>query len=246
MRYFLHLAYNGTNYHGWQRQAQVSSVQATIEDKMRIMLSSDLTIHGCGRTDTGVHASSYYAHFKIEEKIDFDLVYKLNRMLPDDIVIYDLIEVGEKANAQLDAKDRTYEYRVHLKKDPFLVNKSACYDMIDMDLDKMKQACVLFSKYEDFKYFCLQPELHNHTLCDLREVSMTLNESKDRILFRFRANRFLRGMIRISVGRILDVGRGQVSLDELELSLSGKQENRYMTQAYPQGLYLTDVVYDYI
>ncbi|MFT7605472.1 MAG: tRNA pseudouridine38-40 synthase, partial [Saprospiraceae bacterium] len=186
MKYFLHLAYKGTNYHGWQRQEQVSSVQATIEDDLRKMFQrDDLTIHGCGRTDAGVHASHYYAHFVVDKEIEFDLVYKLNRMLPDDIVIYDLIPVVEKANAQLDAISRTYEYHIHLKKDPFLIEKSACYDMLDLDLELMNAATQLLTKYEDFKYFCLQPELHKHTRCLLKSVEMTVNPAQDRIFFTF-------------------------------------------------------------
>ena len=115
MKYFLQLAYNGGNYHGWQRQAHVPSIQATIEDDLRKLFHPDLTIHGCGRTDAGVHAKQYFAHFVVPEAIDFDLVFKLNRMLPDDIVIHDLIPVHPKANAQLDALSRTYEYHIHLE-----------------------------------------------------------------------------------------------------------------------------------
>jgi tRNA pseudouridine38-40 synthase len=243
MKYFLHLAYNGTKYHGWQRQEQVPSIQATIEDDLRKMFHPELTIHGCGRTDAGVHASSYYAHFVIDKEIEFDLIYKLNRMLPDDIVIYDLIPVVEKANAQLDAISRTYEYHIHLKKDPFLVEKSACYDVLDLDLELMKTAASLLTQYEDFKYFCLQPELHKHTICKLSEASMKVNKTNDRILFRFTSDRFLRGMIRIIVGRLLDVGQGKVSPEELERSLNLQLPNKFMKQAYPQGLYLSEVKY---
>ena len=243
MKYFLHLAYNGTNYHGWQRQEKVSSVQATIEDNLRKIFHKDLTIHGCGRTDAGVHASQYFAHFIVDQEINFDLIYKLNRMLPDDIVVYELIPVIEKANAQLDVTSRTYDYRIHLKKDPFLFNKSACYNLMNLNLELMHKAVTLLSKYEDFKYFCLQPELHKHTICKLSSVEMFVNESKDQIRFRFCSDRFLRGMIRIIVGRLLDVGQQKVTLEELERSLSLEQPNRFMKQAYPQGLYLSEVKY---
>lgn len=243
MKYFLHLAYNGTNYHGWQRQDKVTTVQATLENDLRKLFHRGLTIHGCGRTDAGVHASNYYAHFKAEKAFDFDLTYKLNRMLPNDIVVYKVLPVKEKANAQLDAIWRSYEYHLHLQKDPFLTNQSACYDVLQLDLQKMQKATSLFKNYSDFHYFCLQPDSHNHTRCTLRESSLTIDPSGKRLLFRFTANRFLRAMIRLMVARILDVGRGQISLEELEASLAKEQPTKYMNQAYPQGLYLSEVVY---
>lgn len=243
MKYFLHLAYNGTRYRGWQRQAKVKSVQATIEDNLRKLFHSELTIHGCGRTDAGVHASQYYAHFVVEQEIDFDLVYKLNRMLPNDIVIYDLLPVPPKANAQLDAIGRTYEYNIHLSKDPFLHNKSSCYDLVELDLEIMETATKLFPKYSDFRFFCLQPDSHNHTRCDLRSVEMFVNSSRDRIRLVFTADRFLRGMIRIIVGRLLEVGQGKISLEELEASLKLEKPNRWLKSAYPEGLYLAGVEY---
>ena len=207
------------------------------------MFHPKLTIHGCGRTDAGVHATNYFAHFITEKEITVDLVYKLNRMLPNDIVIKYLLPVTEKANAQLDAISRTYDYHIHLTKNPFLVGKSACYDTLELDLAKMEKATTLFSNYTNFYHFCLQPDLHNHTNCQLSVSNMFMDVKNNRIRFQFKADRFLRGMIRITVGRILDVGRGQVSLAELEQSLQLKQPNRYMSQAYPQGLYLTDVEY---
>jgi len=243
MKYFLKLAYKGQNYHGWQRQKVASSVQATIEDNLRKIFHPKITIHGCGRTDTGVNASTYYAHVILEHAVDFDLVYKLNRMLPSDIAILELIPVKEQANAQRDAISRTYEYYVHTTKDPFLVDKSACYDMIELDISLMEAATQLLSKYDNFKYFCLQPELHHTTICKLSSVSLSIVESTQQLCFRFIADRFLRGMIRIIMGRILEVGQGKISLSDLEKSLSLQQANKFMTQAYPQGLYLAGVSY---
>lgn len=244
MKYFLHLAYQGGNYHGYQRQAQVPSVQATIEDNLRKLFYPELTIHGCGRTDAGVHASQYFAHFVVPETIDFDLIYKLNRMLPDDIAIYDLIPVHPKANAQLDAKSRTYEYHIHLNKDPFLFDKSSCYDLLDLDLDLMEQALALFTGEHDFYNFCLQPELHASTLCNMSLVKM-IQPTEDRVIFRFKANHFLRGMIRIIVGRLLDAGQKKITLEDIKKSIRREQPNKFMKQAYPQGLYLTEVEYDF-
>ncbi len=245
MKYFLRLAYNGGKYHGWQRQEKVVTIQATIEDNLRKIFHPTITIHGCGRTDTGVNAKQYFAHFIVEKEIDFDLVYKLNRMLPNDISIFEVIPVDEKANAQRDATRRTYEYHIHLQKDPFLFDKSACYDMLNLDFDLMKKACQLLTQHKDFTYFCLQPELNPHNLCDLTEAKMELNESQDQIHFIFSSNRFLRGMIRIIVGRLLDVGQQKVSLDDLKKSLMVEQPNKFMKQAYPQGLYLSAVDYPF-
>jgi tRNA pseudouridine38-40 synthase len=195
-----------------------------------------------------VHASQYFAHFVANRKIDFDIVYKLNRMLPDDIAVYNCTPVSEKANAQLDAVSRTYEYFIHLEKDPFLHNKSACYDLLDLNFELMQKAVALFPKYQDFRFFCLQPDAHNHTRCDLRSVEMDIFEDGDsnrhrRIKLTFTSDRFLRGMIRIIVARLLEVGQGKVSLEELESSLRLEQANRWMNSAYAEGLYLAEVVY---
>ena len=245
MKYFLHLAYNGGKYHGWQRQSKVSSVQATIEDNLRKLFYPELTIHGCGRTDAGVHATSYYAHFVVRDEIDFDLIFKLNRMLPDDIVIHDLIPVHPKANAQLDAIRRTYEYHIHLKKNPFLFDKSSCYDLLDLDLEKIAKAVLSLKGEHDFYHFCLQPELHSSTHCNMEVSEFIHVPEEDRIIFRFKADHFLRGMIRIIVGRLLDIGQNKISLEELNRSIQLKQPNKYMKQTYPQGLYLTDIEYDF-
>ncbi len=246
MRYFLELAYKGTNYQGWQRQRPgVKTVQGTIEDDLRKLFYPELTIHGCGRTDTGVHASQYFAHFKIDESIDFDLVYKLNRMLPDDIAIYNCFRVNDKGNAQLDAISRTYEYYIHLEKDPFLHNKSACYDLIDIDFDILKKALDLFPQYEDFRFFCLQPDVHNHTRCTFKDLKMDVFENDKRIKLTFTADRFLRGMIRLIVARLLEVAQEKISLDDLKASLNMERPNRWMNSAYAEGLYLAGVEYDW-
>jgi len=246
MRYFLHLAYQGKNYSGWQRQTRAISIQQVIEDAISKMLKEKIFIHGCGRTDAGVHASQYFAHVDIQREIDFDFVERINLMLPDDIAIYELIPVDNSCHAQYDVKFRSYSYYFHLKKNPSKSQTSAYYNLKTIDLDKINQAIQIIKQTEDFKSLCKNPDLYKHTRCKIEELTLvSLDESSYKL--QIKADRFLRGMIRYIVARLLDIGTGRLDLELFTSTLSNRSEfdYRYHKKGFPQGLYLSKVEYPY-
>ncbi len=246
MRYFIHLGYDGKKYHGWQRQPKDRSVQETIEDALSKMLHAKTTVFGCGRTDTGVHASQYILHLNAEEIKDYDPVFRLNKMLPDDIAIFDVLEANYRWHAQYDAMERTYDYFIHGYKDPFLSGRSSYYPFADFDLSQMKKAAALLSQYDDFRVFCKQPDLYDHTRCKVASAKLMIDEKGDKLRLEIKANRFLRGMIRKIVARLLEVGNGKVSLDQFEHNLKTGADFEFKHSAYPDGLYLSKIVYPYL
>jgi tRNA pseudouridine38-40 synthase len=153
LRYFIELAYKGTNYHGWQYQPDANSVQETINKALSMLLRTEIDIVGAGRTDTGVHAKQMYVHFDFDTEIDTQkLVKKLNSFLPKDIVIYNIIKVADDAHARFDATKRTYEYHIHTFKDAFENDGSWLYQT-PLNLKKMNEACQVLFKHIDFECF---------------------------------------------------------------------------------------------
>ena len=124
MRFILKLSYNGTAYHGWQKQENANSVQSMIENALKKVTGLEVDIMGCGRTDTGVHAACYFAHFKLDDEPDSELVYKLNSVLPNDIAIEQCKKADANFHARFDAVSREYRYFIHFQKNPFLINQS--------------------------------------------------------------------------------------------------------------------------
>lgn len=245
-RYFFHIAYNGLNYHGWQRQVSAIGVQEVIEAVLLKVLKAPVKINGCGRTDAQVHASQYFFHADLEDAYDFDLLFRLNRALPPDIAIFDIIPVHDKAHARFDAVQRTYDYFIHTRKDPFLNGRSALYGDWPLDFASMKAAIDLLPKYDDYYAFCKSPASFEHTICRVSAAQLLLDSNGERLHFQISANRFLTGMIRIIVGRLLEIGTGRMSVAVFEQHLSSKQTPRIITAAYPQGLYLSKIVYPYL
>ena len=247
-RIFLHLAYKGTAYHGWQSQADpaLPTVQSTLEDCLRKMLGYPVHLHGCGRTDAGVHARSYYAHFDQRAPLDYDPVFRLNRMLPEDIAVYEWLPVAPKANAQLDATRRTYEYRIDLVKNPFRARLSGRYDDRPLDIDAMRETVLRYAAATDFRAFCKSPEQYPHTRCRIDRCTLEEVETGKALLFTITADRFLQSMVRLLVARLVDVGMGKLSLGEIEAALSEGTPLSRKRAAYAEGLYLVDVGYDFI
>jgi len=246
LKYFLHIAYKGTNYQGWQRQINGVGIQEILEDALSRMFKQKILVHACGRTDAGVHASQFFCHTIIEKGWEFDAVFRINKMLPNDISVYEFIPVEPTANAQLDVIARTYEYHIHTTNNPFLADVSTLYLMDNPDLEAMQVAVSLLTKYRNFRSFCKQPDLYAHTLCEVSFAELIINENKTRIQFRITANRFLRAMIRLLVGHLVKVGQQEMTLMEFENLLKKPQLNHQPVFAYPQGLYLSKVVYPYL
>lgn len=246
LKHFFHIGYHGYHYRGWQRQAGIISVQEVIETAIGKILKRPVTIYGCGRTDAQVSASQYFFH--IEEKLDpdYDLMFRLNKILPHDIAVFDILPMEGSCHARYDAGQRTYDYFIHAYKDPFLNTMSACYIMKGLDLEKMKKAVEFLTKYNDYYAFCRSPEKNQSTICNVTSAKLFVDPAGDRYRFQVTANRFLKGMIRILVGKILEIGRGEFSLAEFENCFITKKTPALIIPVHPQGLYLSKVTYPYL
>lgn len=244
MRYFIELAYKGTNYHGWQYQPDANSVQETLNKALSILLKIEIDVVGAGRTDTGVHAKQMYAHFDVEETLNTtQLVHKLNSFLPKDIVIFRIIPVDNEAHARFDATRRTYEYHIHTFKDAFETDGSWLHQL-PLDLDKMNNACQLLFKHNDFECF-------SKTHSDVRTFNCVIFEANwkqtgNKIVFTISADRFLRNMVRAIVGTMINIGLGKISLSDFEKIIESKNRSQAGFSAPAHGLYLTQITYDYI
>ncbi len=246
MRYFIHIGYHGVKYSGWQKHPGVLNVQEVLETAISKLLKTRVTIVGCGRTDAQVHASQFFFHFDAEKEWKFDLFFRLNKILPDDIAVFDIIPMEGLPHARFDAVQRTYDYFIHTYKDPFLSGFSSFYAEKDLDLEKMKAATALLTKYNDYRAFCTSPDKNEHTICNVSSAGLFAYQNGDKIRFQISANRFLSKMVRIIVGRLLDIGRGKLSVDQFEYHLANKETPPIIIPAYPQGLYLSKVTYPYL
>ena len=246
MRYFLHLSYKGKDFHGWQNQTDVRTVQEVLEMHLSKMLGTTTTCHGCGRTDAGVNASQYFCNINIAKPLDYDFVFRINKMLPSSIVVYDLIAVADNANAQYDALRRTYDYYYHFEKNPFWDDVSSFYDVKELEVSKMKEAVNMLLGKKDFKAFAISPDVYKHTFCVVSNADLSINDSGNRMRFQISANRFLRGMVRILSANLLRIGTGQMQIEAFKDCLESGEKPEYHNIAFPQGLYLSKVEYSYI
>ena len=217
------------------------TVQQTIERAGSQVQRQSMKVVGCGRTDAGVHASDYYLHFDTPEPIRDNWLFVMNKQLPDDIVLYRVWEVAPTAHVRYDARARTYDYHLHTHPDPFLAVVSSYYELPSLAPERIDAALAVLTGPHDFRAFCLTPDRHNTTTCELREASLYV-EGPGRFRFRFVADRFLRGMIRILVYQLLRVSAGEVTVTEIERALV-TGERLGIGQARPEGLFLSGVAY---
>lgn len=245
MRYFLRLSYNGRAFNGWQVQPNARTVQGDLEHVLSMVFNGQIRVMGCGRTDTGVHASKFYAHFDTDKEIPSEFVFRLNRLMPGDVAIQEMIEVEGDAHARFDAFEREYQYFIHTKKDPFKAGMSTYYPRFEIDDELIQQAVELLPGYSDFKPLCKMSEDFKTTICEVYSASWERTEEGG-ALFTIRANRFLRNMIRRIVAVLVNIGNGKTSLDEFKEVMDSKGEFKIIELAPPDGLYLTDVRYPYL
>jgi tRNA pseudouridine38-40 synthase len=235
MRYFIHFAYDGTAYCGWQVQPGVPTVQAALDKALSQVLRQPIHTLGSGRTDTGVHASHQVAHFEAELPADMtlDLLrYRVNRALPPDVQTYRVHPVGAQDHARFSAEVRTYEYFVSLRPDPFRRDQALYLDRAP--------ASYLMGQF-DFTAFSKVKGGENHYICYLYEAGW--HPAPGGLVFRIRANRFVRGMVRLVVGTLLDVGRGKLTPAEFQQVLHRQQRVAASGAAPAKGLYLSYVEY---
>jgi tRNA pseudouridine38-40 synthase len=242
-RYFMELSFEGTKYHGWQVQPNARTVQETIESGLSILLKNQINLTGAGRTDTGVHALFFVAHFELDTLQIIqpeNLVYKLNRFLPDDIVIHSIYEVDQLMHARYSAKYRKYKYVIKSLKPIF--NRPFCsYYFGDLDIGLMNQACTVLLEYTDFTSFSkLHTDVKSNN-CKIIEAIWI--QQKDGIDFEIKADRFLRNMVRSIVGTMLEVGSGKMSIKEFRDVIEAKDRAEAGMSAEARGLTLVDIGY---
>ncbi|MEM1322812.1 MAG: tRNA pseudouridine(38-40) synthase TruA [Bacteroidota bacterium] len=247
MRYFAELSYRGTHYCGWQRQPNSPSVQEAIETQLSLILQQETSIVGCGRTDTGVHALHYFMHFDLPEStLPPNFLHRLNKMLPQDIVLHRLLPVADEAHARYDAFQRSYQYDLHFEKSPFLADRSFHYPYRQKpDPQKVQAAAQLLLNYRAFYPFCKSNSDVKTMNCELSQAKWSF-DNKGGWSFNITANRFLRGMIRLIVGMCLNVGLDKVSLDDVRQALDRQERLQKNWSVPPEGLFLRDIRYPYI
>ena len=243
-RYFIRLAYRGTAYHGWQWQENALTVQQVLEECMGAQLGAAVSLTGAGRTDTGVHAREFYAHFdhplKYEKPELQDIVYKLNSFLPGDICIFEILPVARDAHARFDALSRTYEYMITTRKDPFNIDFAWHLKAIP-DVELMKRGAEVLYDYEDFTSFS---KLHTQVKTNVCRVTEASWEWRGHLLvFRITADRFLRNMVRAITGTLLDLGYGRISLDGLRKIIESRDRSSAGMSVPAHGLFLDSVRY---
>jgi tRNA pseudouridine38-40 synthase len=246
IRYFFHIGFSGIHYRGWQIQEGALNVQGVIEHALSQVLKEKITIMGCGRTDAKVHASQFFFHTDITKEWDYDLLFRINKILPADIAVFDIIRMPANAHARFDASQRTYDYFIHTRKDPFLSTVSSLYQIVPLNITEMKKAVSMLPLYEDYRSFCTTPSRHRTTICKVSCASLWVDPAGERIRFQISANRFLSSMIRIIVGNLLAIGTNAMSLDEFEGHLARPSVQKALEPAYPQGLFLSSVKYPYL
>jgi len=229
-------------YHGWQIQPNAKSVQEVLEKALSLLLGEKIAVVGCGRTDAGVHASQFFLHFEVSEKVDeVQLEFKLNAFLPNDIAIHQIFIVKNDAHARFDAVFRSYEYRISLGKNPFLVDTTLQVKNQFFDIEKMNKAAEILYEYENFKCF-------SRSKTDVKTYNCTITNAVwkregNLLVFYITANRFLRNMVRAIVGTLLEVGTGKINLNDFKNIIESKDRSHAGASVKAQGLFLCKIVY---
>ena len=241
-RYFIELAYKGTRFHGWQIQPNAETVQECLENALSTICRETISVIGAGRTDTGVHASYFVAHFDSEKaNLDHtDFAYKLNSFLNNDIVIFGLHKVNQEAHARFDATSRTYHYYINLQKDPF-AQETSWYLRNKLDVVKMNEACAVLFDYEDFTSFSkLHTDVKTNN-CKIYYARWT--EQNNRLVFKIKADRFLRNMVRAIVGTLVEVGQEKLNVNDVRKIIEAKDRSVAGVSVPAQGLFLSYIAY---
>ena len=241
-RYFVELSYNGSAYHGWQRQPNAMSVQQALEESLSKLTRERISLVGAGRTDTGVHARQMFAHFDTVQEIknSKELIFPLNSILKDDIAIKAIRRVQPNAHARFDVSARYYQYHIATTKDPFhsplhyyLKNKP--------DIDLMNQAAKILLLHKDFQCFSRSNTDVKTFLCKI--IKAVWQQKDDYLIFYICANRFLRNMVRAIVGTLLEIGFKKRNVEDIELIIKSKDRGKAGFSAPAHGLYLSRIEY---
>jgi tRNA pseudouridine38-40 synthase len=247
-RYFIELAYDGTDFHGWQVQPNATTVQELLNDALTIVLREPIETTGCGRTDTGVHARDFYAHFDSQSLVIghpslAKALDSLNAILPPTIAVKRIICVYPEAHARFDATSRSYEYHVHFNKDPFKINHS--WQLRDKpDIALMNAASRIIMGYTDFSCFSKSNTQTYTNNCKITRAEWVYSEHC--LVFHITADRFLRNMVRAIVGTLMQVGRKEIEPEDVRGIIESKNRSNAGTSVPACGLYLTEIKYPYL
>jgi tRNA pseudouridine38-40 synthase len=244
-RYFIELAYSGRNFHGWQIQPNANTVQETLQNALEVLLRQKVDIIGCGRTDTGVHARQFFAHFDIDldnSKMNSEqLTHKLNQYLHNDIAIFRIFNVNKDAHSRFNAISRTYEYRLRMEKYPFDQEFTYRSTYPKLDFDLMNQAADLLFNYIDFTSFSKTGTDVKTNNCKIMHAKW--QNEKDVWIFTIKADRFLRNMVRAIVGTLLEVGSEKIDLEDFKQIIESKNRSNAGWSVPAQGLALVKIEY---
>ncbi len=242
LRYFIELSYKGTNYHGWQVQPNAVSIQELLNKALTTIFRTSINVVGAGRTDTGVHAEQLFAHVDFDKAIKTEKIsYKLNSLLPNDIVVEKIIKTTENAHARFDATSRSYEYRIFLGRNPFLIETTLQFNNKKLNVVKMNEAAKFLITYTNFQCFSKSNSNVKTYTCVVRRAEWI---QKDKMLiFYITADRFLRNMVRAIVGTLIEVGEGKITIEDFKEIIESKNRCKAGTSVPAQGLFLTQVIY---
>lgn len=245
-RYFIELSYNGTDFHGWQTQPNGITVQECLDKALSTYFRQDIVTLGCGRTDAGVHATQFFAHFDLsdlQEEIVVKGVTGINSLLPYTIAVKHIFKVANDAHARFDATARAYNYHLHFNKDPFKLDRSWLYKG-NLDVDKMNKAAQILLNYTDFSCFSKSKTQTFTNNCKITEAHF--DKIDDALVFTIKADRFLRNMVRAIVGTMVLVGKGDIEIADVAKIIESKNRSKAGQSVPACGLYLVEVKYPYV
>jgi len=241
LRYFIELSYQGKNYHGWQIQPDANSIQEELNKAVSTVLQEEISVVGAGRTDTGVHASQMFAHFDTTKRLDKNIVFKFNSLLPEDIVVHHVKKVADDKHARFDALTRSYEYRIWLGRNPFLLETTWQLFHQKLDVDAMNEAAKILLEFEDFQAFSkVKTEVKTFN-CKVAKAVWTYEGNQ--LTFHITANRFLRNMVRAIVGTLVDVGKHKITNQDFRNIILSKDRANAGLSVPAKGLFLTEITY---
>jgi len=239
-RYFLEVSYKGTHYSGFQVQPNARTIQDEIQKALLVFYKKGIELTGSSRTDAGVHALQNFFHFDADIVITDKQVYNLNAILPNDIVIKSIKQVADNAHCRFDASSREYAYYIYQEKDPFLEDR-AWFFPYTLNIEALNEAASILLTYKDFTSFSKKNSQVKTFLCDIQMSRW--EQINNTIVYKVKANRFLRGMVRGLVGTMLRVGRGQMSIDEFKQVVEAKDCTKADFTTPAHGLFLVEVAY---
>jgi tRNA pseudouridine38-40 synthase len=240
MRYFIEVAYKGTKFNGFQIQENAETVQSAIDHALSTLMREKIETTGSSRTDAGVHALQNFLHFDMEKPLHPQFIYKVNAILPPDVLLRHVYGMPDDAHSRFAALSRSYEYTIYMQKDPFLQDRGYFFPY-RLDMGLLEEAAEILKGYRDFTTFSKRNSQVKTYICDIMESRWSAGD--DRIVYNVTANRFLRGMVRGLVGTMLRVGRGKMTLEGFREAIESRNCVNADFAVPPQGLFLMKVAY---